>query len=191
MVIANAIAYTPEDVSRISDQAGKLYELVGGELVEKQVSVIANSIAAEVVVLLRGAYSKSEAAILPEQPTYCFDDPTEGRRPDVCLVWMSRLPAGLPRGELEIAPDLVVEIVSPTNEYSEVHRRVNAFLKAGVSVVWLIDPDVRAMHVYRKGADVVGYYHATDVYCDDPFLPRLSFQLSHVLPNETADSVQA
>src|SRR4051794_24941778 len=93
--VAAPTRYTPEEVARLSDQTGKLYEVVGGQLVEKvQVSTLANWISGQVVVLLRSTYPAARAYAFVEQPTYCFADPDQQRRPDVALVWAERLPAG-------------------------------------------------------------------------------------------------
>src|SRR5690349_14362316 len=104
---APTIRLTPADVARLSDQDDKLYELVDGALVEKRVSYISNIIAARIAFILNAAYSFEQAFVAVEQPTYCFGDKNnEGRRPDVSLVWASRLPGGPTHSELFIAPDL-------------------------------------------------------------------------------------
>ena len=179
--------YTPADVARLSDQTGKLYELVGGALVEKRVSTTSNFVAAEVVFVLRSAFRPDKAYVFVEQPTYCFDaDLKHGRRPDVALVWANRLTEGLTDDELYIPPDLVVEIVSPTNRYSEQQRRVNLFLGAGVPMVWVVDPHECAMHVYRGLAGPVDYLREGDVFQNDPHLPGLRFEMREILPPQKA-----
>src|SRR4051794_30887331 len=133
---AAPIRYTPADVERLSHQAGKLYELVDGELVEKEVSTLANWVAGQILTLLNTVYGANRAYVFTEQPTYCFDDAfKEGKRPDVCLVWADRLPGGPNDDELQVAPDLVVEVVSPTNGFSQQLARVRKYLRAGVPVV--------------------------------------------------------
>src|SRR5262245_50836296 len=139
--IAAPTRYTPADVERLSHQTGKLYELVGGELVEKEVSTLANWVAGQIVTLLNSLYGPQRAYVFVEQPTYCFDDSLkDGKRPDVCLVWTERLPEGPNDDELYVSPDLVVEVASPTNGFSQQLSRVRKYLRAGVPIVWVIDP---------------------------------------------------
>lgn len=46
-------------------------------------------------------------------------------------------------------PHLVVEVMSPDERWSKVQRRISHFLKGGVAIVWLIDPEDQAVLVYR------------------------------------------
>ncbi len=86
----------------------------------------------------------NDAAVLTER------DPDTVRGPDVGLVSKSKLPEGkLPVGALEVAPELVVEIKSPSNRWPERHDKVGEYVNAGVTEVWLIDPEERAVIVYR------------------------------------------
>jgi Uma2 family endonuclease len=180
--VAAPTRYTPEDVARLSDQTGKLYELVGGQLVEKpQVSTIANWISGRAVVLLDAAYPIRRAYVFVEQPTYCFADPDQQRRPDVAMVWAERLPGGPTADELMIAPDFVVEIVSPRNTVDDQLERVDEFLTAGVPVVWLIDPGRRWLHVYRRdGTGTI--LRAADTFRDEPSLPGLIVRVADLFP---------
>ncbi|CAN5689315.1 Uma2 family endonuclease [soil metagenome] len=80
-----------------------------------------------------------------------FSDPPTVRVPDVAVVGRARLEerpldAGLWRG----APDLAVEINSPTNSASDSLRKVNEYLDAGVRLVWVVDPPTRTVTVYRS-----------------------------------------
>ena len=58
-------------------------------------------------------------------PYRCFpDDPRQVRKPDVSFVSTARLPAGrLPRGNAPFAPDLAVEVVSPTDKSEDLERK--------------------------------------------------------------------
>jgi Uma2 family endonuclease len=49
---------------------------------------------------------------------------------------------------IELIPDLVVEIISPPDRASDVTRKVNIYLKDGVRLIWVIDPQVRTAMVY-------------------------------------------
>jgi Uma2 family endonuclease len=76
-------------------------------------------------------------------------DPDTVRGPDIAFISQSRLPHPEPRGFPDLAPDLAVEILSPTDRPGEVLGRVGDFLEAGTKLVWVIDPHRRLARVYR------------------------------------------
>jgi Uma2 family endonuclease len=72
--------------------------------------------------------------------------------PDAAVVLSGRLPPSEAQiGFLELAPDLAVEIVSPTDRSTTVSGKVDAYLTAGVRLVWVIEPARRFVRVYSAG----------------------------------------
>lgn len=176
---------TPLEVARLSDEDGKLYEMVHGTLVEKPaMSTLSNWIGTRVAHKLSTAYETEIAYVIQEQPTYCFTDPGHMRRPDVLLIWSQRLPEGLSERELHVAPDFVAEVVSPTNSWSDIRNRVEEYLTAGVSLVWVIEPGFRSVHAYRKDGSV-SLYRAGDTIRDEPLLPGFSVRVVEMFPEVT------
>jgi len=47
------------------------------------------------------------------------------------------------------APDLVIEILSPSNTAIEMHRKLNIYREAGVPEIWIIDPEDKDIDIYR------------------------------------------
>jgi Uma2 family endonuclease len=79
------------------------------------------------------------------------DDPKKVRIPDVSFTRIERLPAGtVEEGHGKIAPDLVVEVMSPTDYALDVFAKVHDFLNAGVALIWVANPDTREVFVYRS-----------------------------------------
>lgn len=58
------------------------------------------------------------------------------------------------RGFLDVAPELVVEILSPENPHIDVREKVPEYHAVGVRVVLVVDPDARAIVAYRPGGVV-------------------------------------
>lgn len=75
-------------------------------------------------------------------------DPDTVRCPDVGFVARERYARS--RGVVDRAPDLAVEVVSPTDSYSDVRVKVHQFLDAGTRMVVVIDPPTRSVEVYRS-----------------------------------------
>ena len=58
-------------------------------------------------------------------------------------------------GYAEVAPDLVVEIASPSDSPREAHDKAWMWLSYGVRLVWVVQPDTRTVDVYRPGRAMV------------------------------------
>lgn len=75
-------------------------------------------------------------------------DPDTVRGPDVAFYSFRRVPK-VPDGYFEVAPDLAVEVLSPDSSFSKLQRKVEQYLKSGASLVWVFDPEVRTVTIYR------------------------------------------
>ena len=79
-------------------------------------------------------------------------DPDTVRAPDVSFVRAERIPSGgLAAGYWPGAPDLAVEVLSPSDRYPEVQRKVQEYLDAGTWLVWVVDPESRTATVFHPG----------------------------------------
>lgn len=150
-VVTTKTSFTPEDLLTLPD--GDQYELVDGRLVERNRGFRSGRIAGELFWLLKN-HCKVNALgwVLPSDVGYqCFpDDPDRVRKPDVSFLRKERLPVEQePEGHCRLAPDLVIEVVSPNDLFEEVTGKVEMFLSAGVLLVWVVDPDQRRVSVYR------------------------------------------
>jgi len=68
------------------------------------------------------------------------------------------------KGSINGPPDLIIEIVSPTNTYSELLRKFNYYLKAAVREYWVIDPELKSVsvHIYENGRYISTTYNDHD-----------------------------
>ncbi len=86
-------------------------------------------------------------------------DPDRVRAADVAFLSRARAPAGPPKGFLELAPDLIVEIISPTDRWQEIRAKLEDYFAIGVQQVWVVEPDTPSVLVYRsptEAAKLVG-----------------------------------
>jgi Uma2 family endonuclease len=72
--------------------------------------------------------------------------------PDVFFVRQERVPMPLPK-EFEGAPDLVVEVLSPSNRYDDLHDKRAIYRTAGVGEIWFIDSELQQVLIDRQRAD--------------------------------------
>jgi Uma2 family endonuclease len=74
------------------------------------------------------------------------------RGPDVSFVHRDHLPdGGIGEGWLNVAPDLVVEVLSPSESASAIEEKVSDYLTAGTRLVWIVDPAKRGVSVFAAG----------------------------------------
>jgi Uma2 family endonuclease len=73
------------------------------------------------------------------------------RGADVAFYSFARVPKGtLPRKRyLDVVPELIFEVLSPDDRWSEVLEKVAEYLKAGVTVVGVLDPGQTTLHLFR------------------------------------------
>lgn len=80
-------------------------------------------------------------------------DPDTVRAPDVSFVRRERIPpGGVPVGYLEGAPDLAVEVLSPSDTMIEVDEKIGEYLATGARQVWIVNPKRRTVTVHSPGA---------------------------------------
>jgi len=77
-------------------------------------------------------------------------DPDTVRAPDVAFISRARLPDPEHLGYPALAPDLVVEVLSPGDRPGETLAKVGDWLNAGARLVWVVDPGRRVARVYRQ-----------------------------------------
>jgi Uma2 family endonuclease len=151
-LLSQPAVITPDDLLRMPDAVG--YELVGGKLVERHVSMESSRVASRICRILgTEAERTGECVIYPPDLGYqCFpEDPGEARKPDVSAIRKDRLAAigSQDCGYCPIPADLAVEVVSPNDLYNEVFDKVKEYLSAGFGVVWVVVPQHKMVTVYR------------------------------------------
>ena len=78
-------------------------------------------------------------------------NPDTIRGPDICFFSYDRLPPGpIPEGLLSVNPDLVVEVLSLEDVWTVMFAKVEEYLRAGVRVVLVLDPETLTASVYRS-----------------------------------------
>ena len=115
-------------------------------------------------------------------------DPDVVRVPDVAFVAAARLPA-YRRGFLEVAPDLAVEVLSPSDTFRETARKLDDYFRAGVRLVWLIDPAARSAAACRPDSGTALAWVGEDGALDGgDVLPGLAVPLARLFAGLGADA---
>jgi Uma2 family endonuclease len=159
--------YTPDDLLAMPD--GDRDELVDVRLVERR----------------SGAWSAHEATRLMTLILQC--DPSQRmrwqlnsgasyqafpngriRKADLSYLSLGRLPKErVPDGHLKLAPDLAVEAISPNDLHYETDRKVDENLKADTRLVWVVNPEIRTVLIYRTDGTIGGVRESGELDGED------------------------
>ena len=107
-------------------------------------------------------------------------EPDTVREPDIAFISAERMPLDVRvRGYSEVVPELVVEIVSPSDSRDSVHDKAYMWLFHGVALVWVVDPETRTLAVYQIGSPRV-ILTEEDTLDGSPVLPGFSMPVTEV-----------
>ncbi len=141
---------TEEDVIAILDRENRPCELVEGTLVEKPVGYGESEIAVVILTALYNFVRPRKLGIVtgPDGAIKLFAGLV--RIPDVAFASWDRFPdRKRPRTPIpQLAPDLVVEVLSKSNTKLEMKRKLKEYFAAGVRLVWIVDPRQRSARVH-------------------------------------------
>jgi Uma2 family endonuclease len=140
---------TSEQFDALPEEEGRKWELLDAELIEvSSATPKHNRILGRLYKLLDSfAEAKRLGAVLLETDLAVRADTR--LRPDMGFfsadTWQS---VDLERVPVVQTPDIAIEIISPSETATTVHRNVNAYLKWGVQEVWLIEPEIKTLFVH-------------------------------------------
>jgi len=83
-------------------------------------------------------------------------NPDRVRGADVCFLSRERA-TDIPRGFLTIAPELVVEIVSPNDRWNDIRQKIDEYFSIGVKQVWIVEPQPQQILVYTSPTEAMAY----------------------------------
>lgn len=121
----------------------------------------------------KGYATSNDAGVILER------DPDTVRGPDIAVYEDAQNDEELHPKYGEVAPLLAVEILSPSDRMGKVMRKVKEYLKNGVKVVWVIDPETRNVTIHRPGQEPYLVEENEDLTCGD-LLPDFCCRLSDV-----------
>lgn len=179
--------YTIDDLREIEqspENADKQFELIEGVIYE-----VAGGSSAKPTVIAGIIIYYFNAFVLPRNLGYVstpdgqYDiTPHDSPMPDVAFVSKARQ-AELPVGKFKLAPDLVVEVVSPTDSAKAVLRKAKRYLELGTKIVWIVYPDDESVDVCTMLPDKsmkIQEFKSTDTLNGGDVLPEFTLEVSKI-----------
>lgn len=168
-----------EDTPRIVD-FDKQAEIVNGKVEIKEVpglrsSGIAMRIAGEITIYLK---NNKIGRLYGSDATFTTLGGNE-RMADVAFVGNEKLTDGEPITKANFAPDLAIEVISPTDQQGNVTKKIAEYLASGVKQVWRVEPEIEAVTIYKSLVDIKVFTKNEVVTCEE-ILPGFALNLKDV-----------
>jgi Uma2 family endonuclease len=141
---------TLEEFSRLPEDGNK-HELSEGELVIMPPVKSLHSLVALAVLEILQAYLKQHplGRALPEAAYVLSRSPLTVRQPDISVLSNERILATGEDDYFEGAPELAVEVISPSDTADDMGIKVEQYLRFGAKQVWVVYPKRKRVHVHR------------------------------------------
>lgn len=164
---------TVEEFWALPEGEGKR-ELVRGEVVVEMPGGEHAGVAAEISYWLKAWVKQGhEGYVGVEAAFWLAKNPDLLRLPDVCYVVPEKLQHGIPKKYWEMAPDLVIEVISPSETWDDVREKVEEYSLAGTPMVWTVHYRTKRVVVHTPDA-VTHSYKADEVLEFPQLLPGFS-----------------
>lgn len=170
---------TIEDLFALEESVALRFELVDGELVELPVSNKSSRTNALFGhFLVSYALATGAGDVFDSEMTYELMKSV--RRADASFFLSERSPVE-EISRFVGAPDVVVEVVSPSDKWNDIRNKVQEWLDNGARLVWLATPSAREVMIFRRGQRprTVG---AGDVLEGEDVLPGFSVEVDQLFP---------
>jgi Uma2 family endonuclease len=171
--------WTDEEFMALPDD-GNRYEVVNGELVAVGSAGAKHGYYVSLIHILLGAYVRSQKLGFTFDADTSFKMKSGNRRsPDCSFFSKERLRSlgGIPKGYIEGAPDLAIEVLSEANTVGEIHDKIVEYFENGSRLVWVIHPEEKYVLVYRQ-PEPAALKRPGDILEGEEVIPGFALDLS-------------
>lgn len=130
-------------------------ELMDGEVIEKPLPNRNHSRLTTWIIFMLMAYlERTGEGVVDNELRHNYSDEEWVFLPDISVTLSTRLPyspAETPQGPFEILPDIAIEVVSPDDQPGRLQRRIAHYMRSGVRLLWVVDPEAEKVTVWKPG----------------------------------------
>jgi Uma2 family endonuclease len=153
-MVVNPLCWTIRDLNAVPDDGGwKRYEIIDGELfVTRAPHIRHQGAAGKLHVRLENWSEQTGLGSAFQVPGVIFT-PTDAVIPDVVWISRERLANGVDdAGHLMVAPELMVEVLSPgeLNEQRDKEVKLKLYSLHGVQEYWIVNWQLKTLEIYRR-----------------------------------------
>jgi Uma2 family endonuclease len=142
-------------------------ELVRGEIVDMPPADQAHGCVCGNVFFAISAWarqSKTGLTTANDSGVITERDPDTVRGTGVCYFSNDRIPGGkFDRRTIDLVPNVCVEVLSESDRWRYVHRKIDEYLERGVNEVWAVDPRKRHVQVFRADEPPVTFAESSEL----------------------------
>jgi Uma2 family endonuclease len=157
-------------------------ELINGELIMSPSPVPIHQIISGNLYDILKAYAKKTGSIVFFAPMDLYINHKNVFQPDLIYISKERKDIITNRG-VEGIPDLIVEIISPSNVFTDRNRKKKTYQEIGVGEYWIIDPAHQTCEIYQKDQtdkETPALYLVGEGIVTSSVLPGLEFNLKDI-----------
>jgi Uma2 family endonuclease len=183
--MSTATVQVPFEMNRADDEP--LYEIIDGQRVELPPMSYFGGLTTTKLTVELGVFLKShDQGHLAVETLFRLPLPADrNRRPDLAFVsymrWAKDRKMDRDENAWSVAPNLGIEIVSPTDDASELLDKIAEYFEAGVELVWVVYPHQSMVYVYESLTDVHGLKRS-DTLGGGKVLPEFRLSLAELFP---------
>jgi Uma2 family endonuclease len=162
-----------------------LYEIVDGRHVElPPMSFFATLLATRLTVEMGIFLKAHDLGFLAVETLFHLGLPADrNRRPDIAFVsyvrWAKARAKDKSQNVWDVVPDLVVEIVSPNDDATELLEKLAEYFQAGVQLIWVVYPHPAMVYAFRSMTEVQGLT-PNDTLAGGKILPAFELPLKNL-----------
>lgn len=163
------------------DRDGHRYEIVNGELIDRGNLGAKNGYICSSLMSLLGGYVRIQNLGAMFNSSTAFKMKLGNKRsPDISFMAKERLQGldEMPDGFLEGAPDLAVEILSPSNTVEEIDSKLVEYFENGSRLVWVVNPKQKYVLVYRSAEEPDRLLKSADSLDGEEIVPGFTLPIS-------------
>lgn len=176
--MATKTLLTIAEFDQLSQVEGVRYELDHGELVAMTEPMPRHNLVRDKIARLLGDFADERQLGTVFTETGYELSPGTVRIPDVSFVLLERMRGLDLDRRIQGAPELAIEVVSPTDLAQELAHKVDQYLAAGAKAVWVIYPKSREVQVFSVGS--TGVLRNDAVLDESGLLPGFSIPVSNL-----------
>lgn len=181
--LTNCRAWTDQELEDLPSNGHK-YELLNGRLIVSPVPANHGAICVRLILLLGAFVQRRKLGELYDSSTGFRISESILLSPDVSFVSKASLKKVFrgPEKFLRGAPDLAIEVLSPSDRTQLLHKKLDLYFEHGTRLIWMVNWKLEQVHIFRPDS-ISALTQPTDLLLGDEVLPGFKCRLHQLFPH--------